>query len=989
MGATYTRQSSTEIVAGEVINAADFNNEFTQLVAAFAVSTGHSHDGTTAEGGPVTKLLGTAITIGDGTAGTDIAVTFDGETSDGLLTWMEDEDHFKFSDDVVLDSSKRLYLYDEGGEYIYGDGTDLYLVSGADINIPADIGLTFGNDGEKIEGDGTDLTISGNNIKLTATADVVIPADVGITFGTGEKIEGNSTDLTVTSGADINLTATADVNIPSGVGVTFGNDGEKIEGDGTDLTISGNNINLTAVADVNIPSGVGVTFATTEKIESDGTDLSITVGSGGDINIPADIGVTFGNDGEKIEGDGTDLTISGNNINLTATADVVIPTNVGITFGSGEKIEGDDTNLTVTSGANVLVAGTALAPTASDGVTLGSASLEWSDLYLADSGVIYFGDDQDVKLTHQSDAGLYLKHTATPDGKPVILTLQTGEVNMEADDVLGKIAFQAPDESTGSDAILIAAAIQAVSEGDFSSTNNATKLSFMTGASEDATEKMTLSSGGNINVTGEVTGLKVNASGDTGAGDHATMGYTSAEGLILTGQGSTNDVTIKNDADADVITIATGTTNVDVVGDVTARTLNADGDTSAGDNAAIGYTAGEGLILTGQGSTSDITLKNDADGTVFTVPTGTDDILFADNAKAMWGTGSDLKIYHDGSNSYIDDAGTGELKLSSGASTVLTISSTGASVVGNITATNSDGGAGVGPILNLYRNSASPADYDEMGEIQFNGENSASQIVEYGAITGLSADVTDGQEDGRINIDVMTHGSTVTGLRLEPTDGVASIVQTLHSASSTAAVPNITFIGNNNTGMYRVGANAIGLTTGGTKRMEINNTDVEISTGNIVFETSGKGVYLGVTSATAANLLDDYEEGIHTASVTCTSSGSYGLGTNTTLQYTKVGRKVNLSGRLGITSESSPSGGLQVSIPFTAASLSANADIAIGHLNVAGHAGTIVGAYCRVDAGVSVMALEKLSDAGVNEGIDQDDVDTAFELFINITYIAA
>lgn len=47
--------------------------------------------------------------------------------------------------------------------------------------------------------------------------------------------------------------------------------------------------------------------------------------------------MTFGDDGEKIEGDGTDLTISGNNINLTATADVVIPANVGVTFGSGEK----------------------------------------------------------------------------------------------------------------------------------------------------------------------------------------------------------------------------------------------------------------------------------------------------------------------------------------------------------------------------------------------------------------------------------------------------------------------------------------------------------------------------------------------------------------------------------------------------------------------------------------------------------------------------
>jgi hypothetical protein len=99
-------------------------------------------------------------------------------------------------------------------------------------------------------------------------------------------------------------------------------------------------------------------------------------------------------------------------------------------------------------------------------------------------------------------------------------------------------------------------------------------------------------------------------------------------------------------------------------GDVTtAGTFNALGDTSAGDNAAIGYTTAEGLILTGQGSTSDITLKNDADAVVFTVPTGTDDILFPDDAKALWGAGSDLQIYHNGTNSIVGDFGTGDLLI--------------------------------------------------------------------------------------------------------------------------------------------------------------------------------------------------------------------------------------------------------------------------------------------------------------------------------------
>jgi hypothetical protein len=195
----------------------------------------------------------------------------------------------------------------------------------------------------------------------------------------GEKISGDGTDLTLNSGADINLTATTDINVPANVGITFGDDGEKIEGDGTDLTVSGNNINLTATADVNIPSGVGLTFATAEKIESDGTDLSITVGSNGDINIPANIGVTFGDDGEKIEGDGTDLTISGNNINLTATADVVIPANVGITFGTGEKIEGDSTDLTVTSGAKINLTAT-------------------SDVHIPNNvGIVFGGDSEKIE----------------------------------------------------------------------------------------------------------------------------------------------------------------------------------------------------------------------------------------------------------------------------------------------------------------------------------------------------------------------------------------------------------------------------------------------------------------------------------------------------------------------------------------------------------------------------------------------------------------
>ena len=123
---------------------------------------------------------------------------------------------------------------------------------------------------------------------------------------------------------------------------------------------------------------------------------------------------------------------------------------------------------------------------------------------LSDSSVLSFGADSDVTVTHDADDGLIFKSTATGDDNPFLLTLQTGETDIAANDKLGVIDFQAPDEGTGTDAILVAAGIEAISEGDFSATSNATKLSFKTASSEAAAEKMSLSSAGLLTVSGRI-----------------------------------------------------------------------------------------------------------------------------------------------------------------------------------------------------------------------------------------------------------------------------------------------------------------------------------------------------------------------------------------------------------------------------------------------------------------------------------------------------
>ena len=178
-----------------------------------------------------------------------------------------------------------------------------------------------------------------------------------------------------------------------------------------------------------------------------------------------------------------------------------------------------------------------------------------------------------------------------------------------------------------------------LSAADFTATNG-TDVVLASGAAADDVVEVIAFSTFTVSAqtfTGDVTasGGTFLPTGDTSAGDAAAIGHTSALGIIVTGQGSTNDITLVNDADATVLAVPTGTTNVDIVGVATATTFEPDGDTAAGDNAAIGYTSTEGIIITGQGSTNDVTIKNDADADVIEIPTGTTSVTMTGSLKPL------------------------------------------------------------------------------------------------------------------------------------------------------------------------------------------------------------------------------------------------------------------------------------------------------------------------------------------------------------------
>ena len=342
MGATYTRQSSSTIADGSVIEASHFNNEFDQLLAAFAASTGHTHDGTSAEGGPITKLLGNTLTFGAATAGTDITITFDGETSDGVLKWMEDEDYFEFSDDILVASTEKLQFRDtaiyinsstDGQLDLVADTEIQIAATTVDINGNVDISgtLTFGGAASFA----SDVSFGDNNI--TNVGSIAL-----------DTITNDGTDVTVDSSGDIILDADgADITLKD-AGTTFGSltnsSGELVIKSGSTptaaITLSG--ANATVEGNLTVDGNFDVTGTL------DFSDSAIT--NVGSIQLDSIAGDEDSN---------TSITFSGSDVITMATGGttaLTIDASQNVTVAGDLTVTGDDITMGTNTAGNLLVA---------------------------------------------------------------------------------------------------------------------------------------------------------------------------------------------------------------------------------------------------------------------------------------------------------------------------------------------------------------------------------------------------------------------------------------------------------------------------------------------------------------------------------------------------------------------------------------------------------------------------------------------------------
>jgi hypothetical protein len=136
--------------------------------------------------------------------------------------------------------------------------------------------------------------------------------------------------------------------------------------------------------------------------------------------------------------------------------------------------------------------------------------------------------------------------------------------------------------------------------------------------------------------------------------------------------------------------------------------------------------------------------------------------------------------------------------------------------------------------------------------------------------------------------------------------------------------------------------------------------NVTLSNGNLIIGTSGKGIDFSATShlsGMTSELLNDYEEGTFTATMTPETSGTITLESSVrTLVYTKVGRLVYVNGLLQVNSVSLPVGSyVSVTLPF--AVINTGNQSRFGSASVVNQSGTYSNKVLLGVEGTSVVRL--------------------------------
>jgi hypothetical protein len=541
VGTTYTRQSSADITDGSVIEATHFNNEFDQLQSAFASSTGHSHDGTTGEGGYVPL-------IADSDALNKILV----DTSNnrfGIFTEVTGvaTEQFRFQDGAIVPVTDN--------DIDLGTGAlefkDLYLDGTANIDT-------------LVIGSSTGITSVDTDLSSVSASDDTLASAKAIKTYIDAQVTAQDLDFQADTGGALSI----DLDSES---LTF------TGGTGIDTSGSGNAV--TFAIDSTVATLTGTQTLTNKTIDT--ANNTITV-------VEADISDL----GAYITASSTD-TLTNKTIDTASNTITIVEADISdlgsyITASSSDTL----TNKSISLTTNTLTGTTAEFNTAlSDGSFTTLAGTE--------------------TLTN--------KTLTTPTlTSPVLNTSVSGTAFLDDDTF---------------------------------ATASATTL-----ASSESIKAYVDSSVATANELSELTDTNI-----TSPADGALLFYDTGTSKWIDNVVS-GDITI---ADTGVAAISSGViVNADINASAGIDATKIAGGTV--DNTEFGYLNGVTSAIQTQLTAKLENLSEDTTPQLGgNLDTNGNDINFGDNDKAVFGASNDLQIYHDGSNSYVRDAGTGNLRITS------------------------------------------------------------------------------------------------------------------------------------------------------------------------------------------------------------------------------------------------------------------------------------------------------------------------------------
>jgi hypothetical protein len=195
-----------------------------------------------------------------------------------------------------------------------------------------------------------------------------------------------------------------------------------------------------------------------------------------------------------------------------------------------------------------------------------------------------------------------------------------------------------------------------------------------------------------------------------------------------------------------------------------------------------------------------------------------------------------------------------------------------------LTLTSTDAGASQAPTIDLYRDSASPAAADTIGEIEFNGEDSAGNKQAYASLHGSILSPTSGAEQGQIHFETATAGALTEKMIIGTTNLVIN---------EPGNIFNVRIEGDTDANLFYTDAtnSRVGIgTISPAQKLDVAGS-INL-TGNVII-ANGQGIDFTATPGTGTSeLLNDYEEGAWTPKL---SDGTNSVDGFTSCIYRKIG----------------------------------------------------------------------------------------------------